>query len=207
MAISRASGSPRSSFLLVLAILAMLAVPAALTLHTVRVAPQAAASVASPSPYGYTVSLLLFIVPILVIGLWFVPREGVRISKRSFVRTIAILFPMGVILDFFFARSFLKFPDPGATLGIAAPALGGSVPVEEYLFYFTGFVAVLLLWAVEGLKYREIADVLDMPLGTVMSRLYRARTSLSAQLAPLAAEHGIVVEDRGNASRGRDRAV
>ena len=146
MAISPASGSPRSSFLLVLAILAMLAVPAALTLHTVRVSPQAAASVAGPSPYGYTVSLLLFIVPILVIGLWFVPREGVRISKRSFVRTIAILFPMGVILDFFFARSFLKFPDPGATLGIAAPALGGSVPVEEYLFYFTGFVTVLLLY-------------------------------------------------------------
>jgi RNA polymerase sigma-70 factor (ECF subfamily) len=57
---------------------------------------------------------------------------------------------------------------------------------------------VLLLWAVEGLKYREIAEVLDMPLGTVMSRLYRARTTLSAQLAPLAAEHGIAVEGRGD---------
>lgn len=53
---------------------------------------------------------------------------------------------------------------------------------------------VLLLWAVEGMKYREIADVLDVPLGTVMSRLYRARAVLSEQLAGMAKEHGITVE-------------
>ena len=53
---------------------------------------------------------------------------------------------------------------------------------------------VLLLWAVEGLKYREVADVLNVPLGTVMSRLYRARAILSEQLAQVAAEHGIRVE-------------
>lgn len=50
---------------------------------------------------------------------------------------------------------------------------------------------VLLLWAVEGLKYREVADVLGVKLGTVMSRLYRARDQLSAALSQLAAEHGI----------------
>ncbi len=54
---------------------------------------------------------------------------------------------------------------------------------------------VLLLWAVEGLKYREIAEVLDIALGTVMSRLYRARATLSTRLAELAQEHGIRVED------------
>lgn len=52
---------------------------------------------------------------------------------------------------------------------------------------------VLLLWAVEGLKYKEIADVLDVPLGTVMSRLYRARGILSQQLANYAREQGIQV--------------
>jgi RNA polymerase sigma-70 factor (ECF subfamily) len=50
---------------------------------------------------------------------------------------------------------------------------------------------VLLLWAVEGLKYREIADVLDVALGTVMSRLYRARGILTENLSGLAEEHGI----------------
>jgi len=48
---------------------------------------------------------------------------------------------------------------------------------------------VLLMWAIEGLKYRDIADVLGIPLGTVMSRLHRARTILSAQLADLAGEY------------------
>lgn len=53
---------------------------------------------------------------------------------------------------------------------------------------------VLLLWAVEGLKYREIADVLDVALGTVMSRLYRARSILSTRLADLAIESGITID-------------
>jgi RNA polymerase sigma-70 factor (ECF subfamily) len=47
---------------------------------------------------------------------------------------------------------------------------------------------VFLLSSVEGLKYREVADVLEMPIGTVMSRLYRARTMLLEQLQDLAAE-------------------
>jgi RNA polymerase sigma-70 factor, ECF subfamily len=41
---------------------------------------------------------------------------------------------------------------------------------------------VLSLVAVEGLSYREAADVLDVPVGTVMSRLARARDALLPQL-------------------------
>lgn len=41
---------------------------------------------------------------------------------------------------------------------------------------------VLTLREFEGLRYREIAGLLDVPIGTVMSRLYGARRSLAAAL-------------------------
>lgn len=44
------------------------------------------------------------------------------------------------------------------------------------------FREVLVLWGVEGMKYREIGEVLGVPLGTVMSRLYRARGILARRL-------------------------
>jgi lycopene cyclase-like protein len=142
----RGSGSGRVSSWLVAAMVGMVALPAALTLHTVRISSVVKVSSQNPSPYGYTVSLLLFVVPILVIGLWFIPKEQVKLSRKAFWTTIAVLFPLGAMLDFFFAHLFLTFPNPNATLGIRAPALGGGVPVEEYLFYLTGFIAVLLMY-------------------------------------------------------------
>ena len=53
---------------------------------------------------------------------------------------------------------------------------------------------VLLLWAVEDLSYKEIADVLDIPIGTVMSRLHRARQKLSAQLKDYVRQEGMIRE-------------
>lgn len=51
---------------------------------------------------------------------------------------------------------------------------------------------VLTLWALDELSYKEIADVLEVPLGTVMSRLYRARQKLSEQLHDYAAKEGLL---------------
>ena len=41
-----------------------------------------------------------------------------------------------------------------------------------------GFQEVVLLSDVEELSYKEIAEVLEIPIGTVMSRLHRARRLL-----------------------------
>lgn len=125
---------------------AMIAVPAGITLHTVRVPAVAQISSSDPTPQGYSWSLLLFVTPIVAIGGWLLPQERVRISKRAFWRTIWILTPIGFGLDFFFANRFFLYPNVGATLGIGAPAVGGDVPIEEYVFYFTGFLAVLLIY-------------------------------------------------------------
>jgi hypothetical protein len=140
------SFTPRKSALIVALMLAMVAVPAGITLHTVRSPVRLEATSPDPSPYGYTWSLLLFIVPILVIAGWLLPREGLKLPRKAFNGTLILLVPLGFALDFFFAHKFFVFPNTGATLGIGAPALGGPVPVEEYIFYLTGFTAVLLLY-------------------------------------------------------------
>jgi RNA polymerase sigma-70 factor (ECF subfamily) len=50
----------------------------------------------------------------------------------------------------------------------------------------------LLLSAVEDLSYKEIADVMDCPVGTVMSRLYRGRKMLETSLKQYAQSIGFL---------------
>jgi len=52
-------------------------------------------------------------------------------------------------------------------------------------------VPLLLLYA-EGLSYRELADVLECPVGTVMSRLHRGRKILERELWECAKRRGLV---------------
>jgi RNA polymerase sigma-70 factor (ECF subfamily) len=54
------------------------------------------------------------------------------------------------------------------------------------------FREAVILADLEGLSYREIADVLGCPMGTVMSRLARGRGLLRGALARYAREHGYV---------------
>jgi RNA polymerase sigma-70 factor (ECF subfamily) len=51
---------------------------------------------------------------------------------------------------------------------------------------------VVLLVDVEGFSYKDAAEALDVPIGTVMSRLHRARQQLQKSLYDYAVESGIV---------------
>jgi hypothetical protein len=143
----RTHGSPSTAATagVVLGMLAMMIIPAAIALHSVK-RPATLQVMPDASPHGYTWSLLLFIVPIIVIAVWFLPSAGLEIPQRAFWRTVGLLVPIGCLLDAVFAQWFFYFPNPRTTLGVLAPALGRWVPIEEYVFYFTGFVMILLLY-------------------------------------------------------------
>ena len=60
------------------------------------------------------------------------------------------------------------------------------------------FRSVLGLRVAQDLSYREIAEVLQVPIGTVMSRIHRARKRLQHELDDYSRSTGWSVQGRGN---------
>jgi RNA polymerase sigma-70 factor, ECF subfamily len=54
------------------------------------------------------------------------------------------------------------------------------------------FRLAVVLSDIEGFTYAEMAEIMDVPMGTVMSRLHRGRKALQQRLGELARERGIV---------------
>jgi RNA polymerase sigma-70 factor (ECF subfamily) len=90
--------------------------------------------------------------------------------------------------------------------GLEAAAAGRSAE-EEVLDHITdsevkaaleslpeNFRMAVLLADVEGFAYKEIAEILDIPIGTVMSRLHRGRRALQKALFEFGMERGLVGE-------------
>src|SRR5690606_437832 len=80
-------------------------------------------------------------------------------------------------------------------LGGLEAATAGRSAEDELMDWFTdsevkeavealpeAFRMAVLLADVEGFSYKEIAEILDIPIGTVMSRLHRGRKALQKQL-------------------------
>ena len=57
------------------------------------------------------------------------------------------------------------------------------------------FRIAVLLADVEGFSYKEIADITEVPIGTVMSRIHRGRRALQKALLDYAEARGLVTAD------------
>ncbi|HEX7168163.1 MAG TPA: sigma-70 family RNA polymerase sigma factor [Acidimicrobiales bacterium] len=95
-------------------------------------------------------------------------------------------------------------------LGGLEAAQSGRSAEDEVLDLFTetdvkeavealpeNFRIAVLLADVEGFSYKEIADILEIPIGTVMSRLHRGRKALQKALFDFGAQRGLVGDRDG----------
>lgn len=127
-------------------IITVLLLPIALTLSTVEIAGTLVIPSDNPTPLGYTWSLSLFLFPLSVLWVW-VHRYGLQpFQIKAYYLTIATLAPVGIVLDLLLGNTFFTFKNHGAVSGITLPAIGGDIPVEEFVFYVSGFALVLLIY-------------------------------------------------------------
>lgn len=63
------------------------------------------------------------------------------------------------------------------------------------------FRVAVYLADVEGFSYQEIAEIMDTPIGTVMSRLHRGRKSLQKALASYARQRGLISDPTVDADK------
>jgi RNA polymerase sigma-70 factor (ECF subfamily) len=82
----------------------------------------------------------------------------------------------------------------------------GSVEIQNALAELSDdFRMAVYLSDVEGFAYKEIAEIMDTPVGTVMSRLHRGRKLLREQLREYAAERGIT--DNRSTTEEKEKGV
>ena len=65
---------------------------------------------------------------------------------------------------------------------------------------------LIALICVEGLSYKEASDVLEVPIGTVMSRLHRGRKQLQRRLWDFGRERGLLPDEPSTPSPGHETA-
>ncbi len=88
---------------------------------------------------------------------------------------------------------------PGQGLGASAEEnlmerLGDAEVIDALEALPENFRIPVLLADVEGFSYADIAEILDIPMGTVMSRLHRGRKALEKALYDFAVDRGLTGE-------------
>ena len=97
--------------------------------------------------------------------------------------------------DMYLYRRLQSLPAPGGTESAEETALDSLIDerVRDAIEALPeAFRLPVLLADAEGFAYKEIAAILEIPIGTVMSRLHRGRKALQKELYELAVERGIV---------------
>ena len=84
-----------------------------------------------------------------------------------------------------------KEVDPGSRVHHKDIGAAVKVAVEQLP---DDFRQCVLLRDMQGLSYEEIAEILDIPIGTVMSRLHRGRKAMQKRLWEFAKERGLLPE-------------
>lgn len=123
-----------------------LVIPVALTLNSVTAPASIIQNSDNPTPFGYTISLSLFLFPMLALLFWMWRFNKLTFQKKAFLYSMVLLAPTGIILDVLFGNAFFVFENHNAVLGISFPAVGGPLPIEELIFYISGFTTVLLIY-------------------------------------------------------------
>lgn len=147
----------RSGMSVALAGFMSIMVPAALTLGSVKYPGTLSIPTDNPSPYGYTISLLMFFIPSALLLLWLSTHPEAKTERQAFYTTIFCVFGTGCVLDFFFAYMFFYYTNVGATINVRLPAWSfqdwhwhmNALPIEEFGFYAGGafFMTALYVWA------------------------------------------------------------
>ena len=118
----------------------------------------------------------------------FINRYRRKAKERSVVEGVE----QQTVTERFFSRDMSNLSDDPETYIferlLSDDVLGAidDLPVD--------FRLVVILADIQEFSYKEIAEIVGCPVGTVMSRLFRGRRLLQKRLAEYAAEHGILPE-------------
>jgi RNA polymerase sigma-70 factor (ECF subfamily) len=116
-----------------------------------------------------------------------------KYRRRVKEREVAEAPPEDILLDRFVSSEQVQaIKDPesdffGRLLSDEVMEALEQVPVD--------FRMVVILADIQGFSYKEIAEIVDCPVGTVMSRLFRGRRILQKALFEYAVQEGIIPSD------------